>query len=140
LGTAYVILWMVAPEQFSRITDGPPRIHTHLPTAYLPNHIPLAKRVFHSVLAIALIAYGARGVWVDDIVMPGKRRSVHFHGAAAIVMFGALLAASAVLGSTVVDHYDRRDNERYYRAFAERGQIVACILFGLAIVLVIVVP
>jgi hypothetical protein len=32
--------------------------------------------------------------------------------------------------SVVVDHYDLRNNERHYRAFAEIGKFIGWALFG----------
>ncbi len=102
---------------------------------HTPNHISLGERVFHVLLSLFLIGYGSLGFLADDLYLPGKRRGVHLHGAPALLMLIAMLLASAALLSVVVDHYDRRDNERYYRFFARVGEGAAWTFFALALLL-----
>jgi hypothetical protein len=103
---------------------------------YLPNHIPAKSRWLHSIFATGILAYGAWGVWVDDLFLPGKRGpGIHLHGTPAWVMFGAMACASTLMVLVVVDHYDRRNNERGYKRAGEWLGMVMGALFVLALVL-----
>ncbi len=101
---------------------------------YVPNQIPPGQRRVYLGLSTLLIAYGSYGLWFDDIFVPGRRSSMHFHGAAAWCLYGAILCACLVMLSVVVDHYDRRDNEKSYRRFALIGQCLGGALLIAAIV------
>lgn len=86
---------------------------------YTPNHIPVGQRWLYGVVSAVAIAYGSYGIWVDDIYIPGKRSSgIHFHGLAAWLVYAGMLCLSANFLSVIVDHFDRRNNERNYRLFA----------------------
>ncbi|MDP3515098.1 MAG: hypothetical protein Q8S20_20340 [Sulfuritalea sp.] len=102
---------------------------------YTPNHVPLSARLLRSFGALALIAWGAIGVMVDDLVLPTKTGALHLHGVAAWVMAAAMLCGAAVLVSVVFDHYDRQDNEAAYRRCglwgARLGWVLAGLSFGL---------
>ena len=103
---------------------------------YLPNHIPAKSRWLHSIFALGILAYGAWGVWVDDLFLPGRRGpGIHLHGTPAWVMFGAMACASALMVLVVVDHYDRRNNERDYKRAGEWLGLVMGALFFLALAL-----
>lgn len=102
-------------------------------TAYQPNHIPAKARWLHLVFAIGILAYGAWGVWVDDLYVPGRRGpGIHLQGTAAWLMFGAMAGASSLMALVVVDHYDRRNNERDYKTWSERLAVVMGALFVLS--------
>ena len=102
-------------------------------SAYRPNRIPLWERIRNLALSIALIAYGYVGILVDDLVVFGRRTALHLHGAAAWLMYGALLAGSLLMLSVVVDHFDRRDNERSYKRFSRVMFAICCALFVLSV-------
>jgi len=98
---------------------------------YIPNEIPREERRNNILFSTLLFAYGSYGVWVNDLYIPGKRsRGVHLHDVPAWIMYAAMICACVVMLSVVVDHYDRRNNERHYRAFAEVGKFVGWGLFG----------
>jgi len=97
---------------------------------YIPNEIPREERRNNIIFSILLFAYGSYGVWVNDLYILGKRsRGVHLHDVPAWIMYAAMICACVVMLSVVVDHYDRRNNERH-RAFAEVGKFVGWGLFG----------
>lgn len=101
-----------------------------MPT-YIPNVIPEEERRANIIFSVLLFAYGSYGVWVNDLYIPGKRsRGVHLHDVPAWIMYAAMICACVVMLSVVVDHYDRRNNERHYRTFAEAGKFVGWGLFG----------
>jgi hypothetical protein len=81
-----------------------------------------------------LVIYGIHGVVVDDLFLPGKRSGgIHLHGAAALTMFFAFLCACSVMISSIVDHYDTRDNEGKYKTFAVTLTTCGWVLFFVAI-------
>jgi hypothetical protein len=97
---------------------------------YIPNQIPSEDRRNYAIFSLLLFAYGSYGLWVNDIYIPGRRsRGVHLHDVPAEIMYGAMSCACLVILSVIIDHYDRRNNERYYRAFAEIGKFVGWALF-----------
>lgn len=85
---------------------------------YIPNEVPEGTRLKHALMAIVLLVYGGYGVWVDDLYIPGKRGGLHLHHQPAWLMYAAMICAAVVLASSILDHYDRRDNEHRYRGFA----------------------
>ena len=44
---------------------------------HTPNLIPISRRIGSSLGALGLAAYGAFGIWIDDLLIPGKRSSLH---------------------------------------------------------------
>lgn len=101
--------------------------------SHTPNHIPVRHRVVYIILAIILLAYGTFGLYIDDIFLPGKRTpGTHYHGTAAVILYLAFVAVAANLISMVIDHYDKRNNQTNYRAFARISMIAALCFFILA--------
>src|SRR5258706_3826346 len=103
--------------------------------SYLPNRIRRSTRIVHIVLALLLLGWGTFGVLKNDLLYPGRwNTNFHLSGFPAWLMYAAMLCAAAALLSVVVDHYDRRDNERSYRAFAKKAQRGGWILFAAALI------
>lgn len=98
---------------------------------YIPNEIPKKQRIGLLVFSTLISGYALVGVWRDDLFIFSRRGGAHFHGVSAWLAAGCLLAFSVSMLSTVVDHYDKRNNERSYQRFRGRMQIAACAL-GLA--------
>ena len=99
-----------------------------------PNHYSASQRFWNTLLALALVAYGSLGVYLDDLFIPGRGGSgMHLHGLAAWLMYAAFLCAAAVLFSLVVDHYDRRNNEHHYTKFKKVATTVGWWFFGAAV-------
>jgi len=98
-------------------------------TDYVPNKIPTGKRTWHIFLFVLLLCYGALGLYLDDLYIPGKRgNGIHLHSHAAWIMYAAILCACANLISVVADHYDRRNNEERYINFAFYAETAAWLL------------
>jgi hypothetical protein len=98
---------------------------------HIPNTIPRSERRKNILFSIFLFAYGGYGVFVNDLYLPGRHSpGVHLHDVPAWIMYGAMISACLVMISVVVDHYDQRNNERYYRRFAQAGRIVGWGLFA----------
>lgn len=101
---------------------------------YVPNQIPVRTRILNSLMSLGMIVYGYIGIRLDDLFVPGKRGGIHLHSVSAWVMYAAMLCASAHLAAVVIDHYDRRNNERYYQQFGRLSQWVGWTLFVLSLV------
>ncbi len=106
---------------------------------HVPNRIPKSERVLNVLYASVILAFGALGMFKGELLLPGKRTSgptgTALQGFTAWVMYAAMWCAICVLLSTVVDHYDRRNNEISYRRFAQIGKVCGWALFAVAIVL-----
>jgi hypothetical protein len=84
-------------------------------TEHTPNHIPASVRIWNTFISVFLLVYGTFGIYTDDLYIPGRRTSgVHFHGEPAFFVYAAMVCAILNLISVVVDHYDKRNNEKNY--------------------------
>lgn len=108
-------------------------------TEHTPNRVPGSERFINVLYALAILALAALGLFKGELLMPGKRTSgptgVALQGTSAWLMYAAMACAVCVLLSTVVDHYDKRDNESRYRQFAKVGKVAGWILFALSMAL-----
>ena len=88
-------------------------------TAYKPNSVPVRERLARIALSAALVLFAVIALLADDFWIPtGKANSgpgIHLHGTAVWIMGGAIVCACVVILCTVVDHYDKRDNEHVYK-------------------------
>lgn len=97
---------------------------------YTPNVVPFGKRIWNAAAAIFLLFYGAIGLYLNDLYVPGKHQpGIHFHGTAAWVMYCSILCVCANLVSVIVDHYDHRNNEIRYINFSYYAESTAWIIF-----------
>ncbi|MDO4795103.1 MAG: hypothetical protein Q4A28_04070 [Brachymonas sp.] len=102
---------------------------------YLVNEFGLWHRIRNTLLGLCLLAYGAYGVWKNDLYISwGRLSRVHLHGAPAWVMYAAMICGAASLLSVVVDHYDQRNNEERYECFRQVVFFLGFIL-GLGVLL-----
>lgn len=102
---------------------------------HVPNQIPFRTRFWSAIYSGVLIIYGFAGIFINDLYIPGKRgNGAHLHGFAAWAMFGAMMFAACNLTLTIVDHYDKRDNEDRYRFYAKTTKYIAWALFVTAFV------
>jgi hypothetical protein len=104
-----------------------------------PNRIPRSERAINVLYALVILGLGALGMFKGELLLPGKRTAgpagVAMQGLAAWLMYAAMACAVCVLLSTVLDHYDRRDNEAVYRQVARVGKVIGWVLFALALAL-----
>lgn len=108
-------------------------------TNYTPNHIPSNERVQNIVVSILLAVYGAYGIWINDLYIPGKRfKGVHLHDVPAWIMYAAFICACLVMLSVVIDHYDRRNNEINYKLFANVFRNLGWGFFILSLIMTLV--
>jgi hypothetical protein len=97
---------------------------------HVPNHIPVKNRVINSIIGIIIIIYASIGLYKGEIHIPLSPRGsgITFIGSTAIFAAIALIFVAIFLLIVVVDHYDKRDNEKYYR-YCGNFCIVCAVLF-----------
>jgi hypothetical protein len=102
---------------------------------YIPNEIPLKKRITNSVISLLIIAYGGYGIYLDSLWVPlAKKLVIVLHGVSTIIMFGAIICATLLMFVETLDHFDKRDNEHVYYKTAVYFKYAAFFLFGLAVI------
>ena len=103
---------------------------------YKPNFVPLGVRILNGVLASILIGYGTWGLYVNDLPLPDKRgRVLHLSDEPLWIMYSALICGALVYLSEIVDHYDKRNNERAYKAFTKYISWLGWYLFATTLIL-----
>lgn len=88
---------------------------------YLPNRLSVSERLAYCALALALVVHATLGLYIDDLVIPSRRRrpDVHVHGWEALLIACAIYLVAVSLISRIIDHHDKRDNEHLYRQFEQ---------------------
>lgn len=105
------------------------------PRPHKPNVVPATERYANILMGVVLVAYGVLGLVSHRMDLSGRRtRIAVLEGGPAWLMGAAFLVGAAVLFSVVVDHYDTRDNERFYRAFRWAASRLGWCLVGSALV------
>jgi hypothetical protein len=84
-----------------------------------PNSVSLTDRLFSVVLALSLLAYGASGLVQNKFLVtpPKSRIGLVLSDRPAWLLAASLFVGAAVACSVVIDHYDKRNNESWYRLF-----------------------
>lgn len=105
--------------------------------AYLPNRLSILERLAYCVLALTLFAHATLGVYIDDLIIPGRRGNdnSHFHGWQAWLIACAIYLVVLSLISRIIDHYDKRNNEQRYRQFEQLAWYTSGALIGLSFIL-----
>ncbi|MCC6073309.1 hypothetical protein ACFSQU_06205 [Massilia sp. GCM10020059] len=102
---------------------------------YEPNVVPKAERVTNILLALVLLVVAAIAFFTGRLDLSGRRlRWGVLEGGSAWLMASAFLVAALVLLVAIIDHYDRRDNETYYRAFNWAAPRLGWCLAGSALI------
>jgi len=106
------------------------------PGDYVPNHVPLDRRVFNGVIAFLIIAYCGFCLWVGTMILPGGRgrQSVRLEGDEVWLMAAAGVAGSMYGVLSIIDHYDRRRNEHVYHKAVKASYVLMVVFMGLALV------
>lgn len=105
------------------------------PRPHKPNAVPATQRYANILMGVVLVAYGVLGLVSYRMDLSGRRiRIAVLEGGPAWPMGAAFLVGAAVLFAVVVDHYDKRDNERFYRAFRWAASRLGWCLAGSALV------
>ena len=84
---------------------------------YSPNKISKSTQIFNIVWALFLIAVCLYGVTNEALVYPGVRGSgpIELTGMPLLFFCVALVSGAINALLTLIDHYDKRDNERSYK-------------------------
>ena len=102
----------------------------------IPQPLAMWQRVFFVAGAIALVGYGAFGLWVGDLLAPARQGGgIHLHGTPAIVMFLAFVAFAAGMLCDTAARADRRDPSRRHASLARIGYVTGFALAVLSLVL-----
>lgn len=105
---------------------------------YKPNSMPLKTRILYIAISTALIGYSAWAVWSGKVyLVTGNKRG---RGALFEVSeFGlglgitSLILFSASMVVVIIDHYDKRDNEKIYTNLSRWTIILGLITYVIAI-------
>lgn len=102
---------------------------------HYPNHIsgPLRRR--HILQSLLIFLYAILGLYAGKLSLRVKAHTFTFEGVSALVLVAAMFMAALNLLSIVLDHYDKRDNERSYECFAQVTRVSGWILLALATLL-----
>jgi hypothetical protein len=107
------------------------------PADYIPNHVPLSRRVFSGLIAALVIAYCGFSLWLGTMILPGgsgNRRPVQLEGMEVWLMSAALLSGVMYGVLAIVDHYDQRRNEHVYHLAVKASLVLMGLFMGLAMV------
>jgi hypothetical protein len=96
---------------------------------YRPNAYSKGDLLFSAATVLVLVLWGGWGVWVDDLVMPARRGVLHLQGLSAWLMYAAWLLAASSFVAIVVDHFDKRNNEKHYKRIGQSAVLGAWLLF-----------
>ncbi len=101
-------------------------------SVYVPNTLTASQRWMIGFIALALLLVGGYGVWIDELWIP---EGESLHGLPARTMYLAWVLAAVSLSSRLVDHYDRRNNEKHYKHLQTATALIAMLLFAVALLL-----
>ena len=105
------------------------------PANWKPNRISVAERIFYLGLAVVLLAYGASGFIQGKLALStskGGGNVLVFYGSSAWLLASSVIVGAVLLLSVVIDHYDKRNNERWYQAFRRGALYSGICLLGAA--------
>ena len=100
---------------------------------HIPNIISRNERVWNIIISAVLLIYGGYGIYINDLYIPGKKGGIHLHNEPTLIMYGAFICGVFAMLSVVIDHYDKRNNERKYEILAKIFKYLAWGLFVIAI-------
>ena len=106
--------------------------------SFTPNEISPGRQIAAVCMSALFLGWATYGVLIDDLFIPAGRSGgtgSHLHGAAAWIVFAAVVCFVSRWLSAVVDHYDIRDNEATYRRFQEFAWVASFCLLILAAVI-----
>lgn len=89
----------------------PKRIRKHK-----PNFIARKTRVICAITAVLLLCYIAAHLAIGYIYLPTKRGGVLLSGMPALAIMASIFFLSLPATLTIIDHYDKRPNEKTYKS------------------------
>ncbi|WP_323974831.1 hypothetical protein [Aeromonas hydrophila] len=81
---------------------------------YKPNHIPLRVRLVCAFLMLVCVAYGVAELANGYTYIPAKRGGFFISGIPTLIIAISFFLFCIVAALFIIDHYDKRDNERVY--------------------------
>lgn len=101
------------------------------PLSYVPNVLPLKKRITETLVTLLVLVYCGYSLWRDALFLPNISRSQSsgissftLHGVEAWLVSGALVFGVLQFSVQVIDHYDKRNNEALYEKIAQLCQML----------------
>ena len=99
-------------------------------TIYTPNDVPLSHRILYGLISLTWVGWAMIGLLSGHMFfLVSKRGAIHFSGVPAMLFSAAVVACAIACVVTIVDHYDRRDNEESYRRVRRRAWLTAMVFF-----------
>ncbi|HHQ4927040.1 hypothetical protein GL264_07965 [Aeromonas jandaei] len=81
---------------------------------YKPNHIPLGVRIICAFLIVFFVIYGVAELANGYTYVPAKRGGFFISGIPTLIIAISSFLFSIVAALKIIDHYDKRDNEKVY--------------------------
>ncbi|WP_289032009.1 hypothetical protein [uncultured Paraglaciecola sp.] len=101
---------------------------------YFPNHVPLKNRVTSLIFIFLLLGYGAHGLYKGELFLAYRSSEVTLFGNALVIALISFLMGCAYFTLTILDHYDKRNNEHIYRRLEAIFKGFSALIFVVALV------
>jgi hypothetical protein len=83
---------------------------------YVPNNVPRRLRILYGLISLTWVGWAVIGLLSGHMFwLVSRHGPVHFSGVPALLFCAAVMACAAAFAVSIVDHYDKRDNEDAYR-------------------------
>jgi hypothetical protein len=102
------------------------------PARYQPNSISLSVRILCVIWFLALVFYGITELAIGHFYLPLKRSYFLLDGFPVVLVAFAFFLWSIPALLTLIDHYDKRDNEADYRYFKKACWLIGTFFFFIA--------
>lgn len=100
---------------------------------YTPNIVPLGSRLLYGLVSLTWVGWAMIGLLSGHMFFIVSRRGpIHFSGVPAMLFSAAVVSSAAACAVSIIDHYDKRDNEEAYRSARRRMWLAALALFCLS--------
>lgn len=104
---------------------------------YIPNFIPQIRRIKYFLWSVALISFSAYTLSQNGMYLPyGSKRHAflaHFSGLGLVLPSLALVCGTLVGLSVLIDHMDKRPNEKIYKEIYDWSLIVGWAFYLIAL-------
>ena len=121
---------LIKSDKKSGVYTVPPTRNIDESGIYIANEISLKERIINLIVALCLLAYGLNGFYTGEIYIPSRSRGgIHLYQESVWIMFIALICGAGAFIITVLDHYDKRDNEHTYFKYGQLLKNMGVALF-----------